>query len=251
MKYTIRKCVDEQDFGTKARTVFLNAVYSSRYYPGAPDTPCRVILPTGNTPLPFYAALRDMASDVPPFEYCQLDEYIGLSQGDARLFSEQLAKLVLNPLKISSRMIFNSCADPLEEVSRIRDWHLKNGPADVAVLGIGENGHVGFNEPGAKFHDRANIVTLEKSTLEANNAYGNGPVPERAITLGLGDLLLARETILLVRGAKKADILAHALFGAVTESVPASYLQNYTGKLTIVADEAALAKLPSRILVPS
>lgn len=251
MKYTIYKCVDDKTFGVRALRSFYDAVYESRSYPDSPKGFSRVVLPTGNTPLPFYAALRKMGEHIPPFEYCQLDEFIGLPKEDPRLFSKQLAEQVLDPLKISSRMVFNSCADPLEEVERIRNWHIKNGPIDVAVLGIGENGRVGFNKPGAKIHARANIVHLAQSALDANNAYGNGPVPDRAITLGLGDLLLAKETILLVRGEKKANMLAHALFGAVMENVPASYLQNYQGRLTIIGDEPALSKLPSRILVPS
>lgn len=248
-KYTIYKCVDDKSFGLRAKSVFLNAVYGARFYPEAPEDLPRVVLPTGNTPLPFYSALRDMADDVPRFEYCQLDEYIGLSDGDERLFSEWLKHEVLDPLKITNRMIFNSAADPHSEVERIRDWYKEKGKIDVAVLGIGENGHVGFNEPKSQFHARANITNLAQSTISSNEAYGKGAIPKQAITLGIGDLMCADETILLVRGEKKADILMQALFGAVTEDVPASYLQDYQGRLTIVGDASALSKIPKSQLL--
>jgi glucosamine-6-phosphate deaminase len=245
MKYTIHKCVDDKNFGVRVRGLFLNAVLRARSKTETSDNLPRVVLPTGNTPLPFYKSLRDVAHCyLPPFEYCQLDEYIGLPDGDERLFSKWLEREVLDPLKVKHRMIFNSAVDPQSEVKRIQDWHKEKGPVDLAVLGMGENGHVGFNEPGAATHLRANITNLSDATIKSNESYGKGVIPKQAITLGIGDLMLSKETILLVRGEKKADMLFQALFGAVTENVPASYLQNYRGRLTIIGDDDALKKLP-------
>lgn len=242
MKYTVVPALNDEEFGEKAADVFLRALGSFEKTPS-------VVLPTGNTPLPFFAVLRERAQSqaLRPFNSLQLDEYLGLPDGDARLFSRWLAHEVLDPLKISSRMIFNSAADPSEEVNRIKAWHALNGAMDLAVIGIGENGHVGFNEPGAKFDHRANIVTLSGQTIEANTSYGRGDVPRKAITLGIGDLRRAYETILLVRGERKAEILAKAMLGEVTTDIPASYLQQQP-RLTIVADTAALSKMPRDII---
>lgn len=237
MRYNIVAASNNEDFGQKAKLAFYQSIK------GAPEVP-KVILPTGSTPEPFYAALRDDPF-APSFAYRQLDEYLGLKAGDIRLFSEWLGRDVLDPLGITNRMVFNSAADPHSEVQRIMSWCMQHGAAHTAIIGLGNNGHVGFNEPGSSFGSRVRVVDLTPETIAANQTYWKGQtVPTQAITLGIADLIEAENTILLVRGAAKADILYQALYGPVSPDVPASYLQCQKN-LTIVADRAALARMPA------
>lgn len=226
----------EADHGHQARRAFCHSLAGVAHLP-------KVILPTGTSPELFYQSLREHPS-IPAFSYLQLDEYLGLKAHDKRLFSKWLGRDVLNPLNIQNRMIFNSAANPDDEVERILAWYRQHGAADTAVIGLGLNGHVGFNEPGSSFNSRARVVTLTPETIAANQSYWKGkPVPPRAITLGIADLKEAEHTILLVRGPEKAEILYKALHGPVTPEVPASYLQQQKN-LIIVADLPALSRMP-------
>lgn len=236
MKYTVVEASNDTEFGLKAKAAFYAAIDGL----SMPN----VVLPTGETPRPFYQALRDDGSK-PAFTYVQLDEYLGLAESDPRLFAAWLARDVLDPLDIKIRLTFNSAAEPEQEVRRMRDRLAVHGPIDIAVLGIGSNGHIGFNEPGSSFDHGVRIVDLAVETIAANKAYwpqSGTSFPAQAFTLGLADLKAARQTILLVRGEGKAEILRRALLGEITPDVPGSYLQRQKG-LTIVADTAALSAM--------
>ena len=235
MSVQIIRAIDDQDFGMKSKQIFHHSMR------GISDLP-RVVLPTGSTPKPFYEAL---CTDTEPqaFHYLQLDEYHGLAPDDYILFSNWLARDVLDPLKIEHRMIFNSAADPAQEIERIKAWHRQQARIDVAVLGIGEDGHIGFNQPGTGFNDPAHMEELTEQTQIANQKYWGREVPKHVITLGLGELRMANHTILLARGEAKAEILHKALCGQITTDVPASYLQRQRNG-SVVADEAALSFFP-------
>lgn len=207
-----------------------------------------VTLPTGMTPLGLYqvlvsehAARRDLWDQM---RFIALDEYAGLPPGDERLFGNWLARTCLDPLHISNRLMFNSLADPDSEAARVETWLKQNGPLDIAVLGMGGNGHVAFNEPGTPFTQGAHAVTLTPDTVSANARYWGdlARVPHHGITLGLQNLAAAGQTLLLVHGAGKAAILKRALNGPVTTDVPASYLQTVP-HVTVIADRAAVAGL--------
>ncbi len=207
-----------------------------------------VTLPTGMTPLGLYQVLvsehasrRDIWDQM---RFIALDEYAGLPPGDERLFGNWLARACLDPLHIPNRLMFNSLADPDSEAARIEAWLKQNGPLDIAVLGLGGNGHVAFNEPGTAFAQATHAVALTPDTISANARYWGGleRVPRQGMTLGLQNLAAARQTLLLVHGAAKADILKRALNGPVTTDVPASYLQTVP-HVTVIADRAAAAGL--------
>jgi glucosamine-6-phosphate deaminase len=234
MTHTIIPAQNADDFGIKARDAFYASIM------GIDDLPW-VILPTGNTPKPFYDALR--ADDKRNyFHYLQLDEYQGLQPDDSILFSNWLARDVLDPLEIRHRMTFNTAADPAQEIARIRAWYNQHQRIDVAVLGIGEDGHVGFNLPNN--HDcLTHQATLNDMTWEANNKYWGREVPRKVTTLGVSELRLAKTTILLARGENKAEALRKAFHEPSTPLIPASYLQ-YQDDVIIVADEAALSRMP-------
>lgn len=206
-----------------------------------------VVLPTGNTPLGMYQALlsrhghrQDLWTRL---RFLALDEYAGLEPDDERLFYRWVSRAFLDPAGVPSanRMQFNSNAkNTADEISRIDEWLKQNGPIDIAVLGLGTNGHIAFNEPGSDFHQATHHVTLTQDTLAANAQYWGGiaRVPTTAYTLGLGQLSAARHTILLVNGAHKAAILNRVLNGAITQDVPATYLRRQNG-VTVIADKAA------------
>lgn len=234
MNYNLIKAPNSAEFGSITADIFCQAI-SDTVLP-------KVILPTGETVRDFYAALR--AKKPAPFIYVQLDEYKGLGSQDPKLFSNWLARDILDPLGIDQRMIFKSDApQPDLETQRVSQWLNNSGPVDLAVIGIGSNGHVGFNEPGSHFDQSVHVQTLAAETIRANKAYWKyegDDFPSQAYTLGIGDLRKAKKTILLVKGQEKAAILQRALLGDMTVDVPASYLQRQAG-LTIVADSAALS----------
>lgn len=231
---------DEHAFGTMAARVF-TALLAQYERP-------LVTLPTGMTPRGFYDSLithdahRRALWDA--LRFVALDEYMGLPPGDERLFGAWLARACLDPLDIRQRQMFDSAGDPQAEVARMDLWLRQNGPIDIAVLGLGANGHIAFNEPGTAFDTGVHVTDLTDDTIRSNARYWGGAarVPQQGITLGLHDLAQARHTILLVNGAGKADILAQALNGPVTADMPASYLQTI-GNVTVVADRGAAAKL--------
>jgi glucosamine-6-phosphate deaminase len=116
----------------------------------------------------------------------------------------------------------------------------ERGPLDLAILGIGANGHLGFNEPPSDDSSPTRVVELSVATIEANERYWDGaPVPPRAVTMGLRRLLAARVIVLVVSGASKAAIVHRALEGEVGPEVPASFLQRASGDVHVVVDRAA------------
>ncbi len=207
-----------------------------------------VTLPTGMTPLGFYQELVQSYSARQELwqqmRFVALDEYLGLPPADERLFGAWLARACLDPLGVPARMFFQSDADPALEVRRMQTWLAHNGPLDIAVLGLGANGHIAFNEPGTSFDTGVHVMDLTPASIEANARYWGGlaRVPRRGITLGLADLARAHHTVLLVTGAGKAAVLAAALNGPLTTEIPASYLQTLKN-VTIIADRDAAALL--------
>lgn len=207
-----------------------------------------ITFPTGKTPLDIYSRLlRDHGGDKAVWEkvrYLALDEYVGLPEGDERLFAQWLGRELLDRAGVpaSNRMVFNSlAADPAQEAKRMEQWIAANGPIDIAILGLGENGHIGFNEPGSAFDSVTRQIALSPETREANARYWGSldKVPEQAFTLGLKTLSSARHVFLLVSGAHKAAALEATLHGPLTPDVPATVLRTLPN-VTIIADKAAL-----------
>jgi glucosamine-6-phosphate deaminase len=208
-----------------------------------------VVFPAGNTPLGLYRELVANYADKALWKvlsYLSLDEYAGLAPEDSRLFANWIRRELLTPLGTprENHIAFNSsAANKDQECARMEMWLAENGPIDIALLGLGMNGHIGFNEPGSMFDSRSRLVTLTDTSIEANAEYwgGRDQVPPTAFTLGIGTLAQAKRTILLVNGAKKADILKRVLTGPITPEVPATYLR-LIPNVTIIADKAALGK---------
>ena len=117
-------------------------------------------------------------------------------------------------------------------------------PIDIQLLGIGHNGHIGFNEPSEAFHSGTHIVELSDSTIDANSRFfqSKSDVPTAAITMGIDQIMSAKSIVLLAFGEEKSAILHTAMTGEITPSCPASVLQHHPN-LTVIADTAALSKM--------
>jgi glucosamine-6-phosphate deaminase len=207
----------------------------------------RLLLPTGHTPRGLYAALRAHAADGSlPSDHVTvlgLDEYLGLGSDDARSFHADLDR-ELAGIPIGRRDALDGAApDPAVEAARY-EAVLDAAPIDLAVLGLGRDAHVAFNEPGSSPGAGVHRVALHPSTIAAAAADFGGAegVPREALTVGLRTLLAARELLLIVTGAEKAEALHEALEGPIGQDVPASLLRGHPC-LTVLCDRAAAARL--------
>lgn len=208
-------------------------------------------LPTGRTPIELYQKLgvRHRRGEL-SFAHTQifnLDEWVGVAPASpgsyARFMEEHFYAHVDVPAP--QRHIPNGLAPNLGvECERYEKLIRQSGGIDLAVLGIGSNGHIGFNEPGTPEDSCTHVVLLSTLTRRANAyAFPRGQVPHRAITMGIGTILDARQILLLAVGSTKANALTKALFGNVTPSVPASFLQHHAN-VTVIADTAAAMLFP-------
>lgn len=217
------------------------------------DTPDLVLgLPTGGTPVPLYRALvraytsgRADFSNVTTFN---LDEFMGVGRGDAgsyRTFMEThlFQHVNLHPRRV--HVLNGAARNWKHEVADYEKRLARAGGLDVVILGIGTNGHLGFNEPGPALAARTHRVILKPETRRANASLFGGrwhEVPREALSMGIGTILSAREVVLIATGRAKARIVARALQGPVTTRVPASLLQAHPN-VTVVLDRDAASQL--------
>jgi glucosamine-6-phosphate deaminase len=202
------------------------------------------IVATGRTPMGAYARLaRDLPAGAGSrLRVFQLDEYVGVPQHDPRSLAAWTRRSFVDPLGVDPDSVvrLDGLADDLEAACRTYDDAVAAaGGLDLAVLGLGPNGHLGFNEPPSGPTSRTREVPLSEASLASNAAYAPGlPVPRTALTAGLDVLLAARRVLLLVSGAGKREIVHRALEDPVTPEVPASFLQQHPD-LTVVVDRDA------------
>lgn len=212
-------------------------------------------LPTGQTPIPFYRALVDLhragRADFSRATTFNLDEFAGLAPKDPRSYHAYMRTHLLAHVNLppSRAHLFNGARENWRaELARFDRALAAAGGLDIAILGIGRNGHIGFNEPGASLDAGSHRARLTPTSRRGNAAaFGNKwrRVPTHALSMGVGSILRARTVLLLATGPHKAAIVARALHGPVTTRVPASLLQLHPNAL-IVLDRAAAAKLPKR-----
>ncbi len=206
-------------------------------------------LPTGRTPVPLYAELgrRSMqgAIDLSGAVAFALDEWLGVP-GDHPATNAAFFRRHLSFPLAALHLMPSDAVDPATECRAFASLLRESGGLDLAVLGIGLNGHLAFNEPASAFDSRCRPVDLTETTRRAHQDEFGGlaSTPVRGLTLGLADLMEARQALLLASGPAKAPVLARALFGPVTEAVPASVLQRHPS-LVVIADRAAAADLPA------
>jgi glucosamine-6-phosphate deaminase len=206
-----------------------------------------IVAATGRTPMKLYETLaarrRAGLLETTPVTAVQLDEYVGLEPGDRRSLFGWMRRSFLEPLGVSDERVIRLPLDgELDEACAAFDRGLEaRGPLDLAILGLGPNGHLGFNEPPSGPESPTRVVELSPITIKANAAYwGDGAdVPETAVTMGMRHLLSARTIVLLVSGASKRSIVHHALEDPIGPDVPASFLREADGEVTVVVDRAA------------
>jgi glucosamine-6-phosphate deaminase len=210
----------------------------------------RLLLPTGRTPGVMYEALRAhaRAGTLPSgaATVLQLDEYAGLAPEDPRSFAAQLREQ-LDGVALRELRTLDGAAPDLGAEAERHAAALDEAPVDLAVLGLGRDGHVAFDEPPARLASGVLCVRLtEETRADAAAAFGGaGNVPEQALTTGLGNLYRARELLLLVTGEAKAEALRAMLEGPAGPACPASLLRDHP-RLTLICDRAAAARLRPR-----
>lgn len=205
-------------------------------------------LPTGQTPIGLYGELarRCREEDISFAEVrtFNLDEFVGLPTDHPASFETYMMEHLFSHVDIdlAKVRIPNGNAPNLEQECRAYEREMAAvGGVDLAIVGIGANGHIAFNEPGTPFDSRTRVIELTASSRAAHAAeFGNADqVPERAITMGIGTILQARRIVLLALGADKAEIVARAIEGPVTRDVPASALQTHPNVLVMLDRDAA------------
>jgi glucosamine-6-phosphate deaminase len=206
-----------------------------------------LLMPTGTTPLGMYGRLVGLHAEeglsFARATFFNLDEYLGLAPDHPASYhvymEENFYELVdADPVRV--HVPDGSAPDPETECERYEATIREAGGVDLAVLGIGRNGHIGFNEPGASFGSRTRVVRLAESTRRVNAAdFEGNRAPERAITVGMATVFEAREVLLLASGANKAGAVAAAVEGEISESVPASMLRRHPNATFLLDGEAA------------
>jgi len=208
-----------------------------------------LMLPTGITPLGMYRRLVEMHRSggltFVEATFFNLDEYLGLEPDHAASYHVYMKENFYGLLDADPARVFvpdGATPDPEAECERYEAAIREAGGIDVCVLGIGRNGHIGFNEPGAPFDSRTRVVQLSESTRKVNAGdFEADRAPERAITVGMATIFESREVLLLASGTNKAGAIAAALEGEVSESVPASMLKRHPNARLFLDEDAASA----------
>lgn len=203
-------------------------------------------LATGSTPIGIYDKIVELHKqnnvsfkDVTTFN---LDEYVGIKPDNDQSYAYYMKQHLFSHIDIPEKQIHlpNGMASDVELESNAYDAMLEARPVDIQLLGLGHNGHIGFNEPDVNLSGGTHVVKLKEETREANARFFDSmdEVPEYAITMGVGSILKANTIVLAVRGADKAEIVKEALTGPITTNVPASLLQTHARVIVLLDREA-------------
>jgi glucosamine-6-phosphate deaminase len=203
-------------------------------------------LPTGRTPLALYAELVRLtnaeAVDWSEARTFNLDEFVGLGKGDPGSYRTFMEERLFNHVNIQPEHIHfldGRAVDLAAECERYEQAITRAGSIDLMILGIGANGHIGFNEPARALAARTHRALLDEETRAGNTLWFDGDlgrVPREALTMGMGTILRSRTIILMATGEGKSDAVAAMLNGGVTTAVPASFLQLHP-QVTVMLDE--------------
>jgi len=202
----------------------------------------RICLPTGETPRPVYSrSAQDI--DLASATIFLLDEFV-LPEGDPGRCDSMIQRDLLDSLTRTPKMFHRldvNTGDFDTECDRY-DRLIADGGLDLTLLGLGGNGHLGFNEPGSTADSPTRAVPLDPATVKAAARYGPSAKPAEGLTTGMSQILASHEIWLLVTGTRKADILRKMLQGPVTSDLPASYLRDHDGT-TVFVDRSAMTHL--------
>ncbi|WP_099469916.1 glucosamine-6-phosphate deaminase [Konateibacter massiliensis] len=239
----IIKAEDYLDMSRKAANIISAQIIMK------PD--CVLGLATGSTPIGIYDQLVEWYEkgdlDFSKVTTINLDEYRGLSRDNDQSYYYFMKEKLFQRVNIEKDRIYLPKGMEKDSKKACEDYDtiIENaGGIDLQLLGLGHNGHIGFNEPSDKFEMKTHCVDLTESTILANQRFFDSieEVPKQAYTMGIDTIMNAKRIVIVVSGKEKAEILKEAFFGPVTPKIQASILQLHRN-VTIVADEAALSEI--------
>ncbi|MGX7264987.1 glucosamine-6-phosphate deaminase [Enterococcus crotali] len=201
-------------------------------------------LATGSTPETLYKEMTASDLDFTAMTSVNLDEYVGLGGDDDQSYRYFMNDQLFNKKPFKDTYVPNGKAEDLAAECKHYESIIDSNPIDIQILGIGQNGHIGFNEPGTPLNSLTHVVELTESTINANkrNFEKVEDVPTRAVSMGIGSIMKGKKMILMAYGEAKADAIKGMIDGPVSVDLPASALQNHSDVVVIV-DEAAASKL--------
>ena len=235
-------CKDYREMSQKAAAIAAESISAAEEQ--------LVSFPGGDTPLgmieAFVSMVNDRSVDISSARYVQLDEWVGLGEGDKGSCAQFNRQNLLDKLTFPFLEFFliNGLASDISgECARLNGFIGRYGPLSLSVLGIGVNGHLGFNEDGVDFESDAHIIPLSETTKQVMGKYFDRERSlEFGITQGIRQIMAAKKVILIASGAQKAPILKKALKGPITNAVPASILQQHNNCF-VIADAGAAQEL--------
>lgn len=203
-------------------------------------------LATGSSPIGLYQRMiadhRENGTSYKDIVTFNLDEYVGLEKSHPESYYSFMHRNLFDGLDIPEEQIhIPSSEGDLQENCDSYNKAMSDYQIDLQILGIGSNGHIGFNEPGTSFDSVTHIVDLKESTIRDNARFFDNDiskVPTQAITMGISNVMAAKKILLIASGENKANAILATVMGVVTENVPASILQNHPD-VVIIIDEAA------------
>ncbi|MEI6088259.1 MAG: glucosamine-6-phosphate deaminase [Bacteroidota bacterium] len=209
-----------------------------------------ICVASGDSPSGIYknivASVKQKELDINQWHFLGLDEWVGLNGADEGSCRWHLNREIFNPLNIQEESIcfFDGASNNLEQECAITESYIQNnGGIEIAILGLGMNGHIGMNEPQTPISSRSHVIELDAITIEVGQKYFNKPQPlTKGITLGIATLLEAKHILLIVTGIKKAGIVKQVIEDPISELIPASLLRNHPN-CSIYLDEAAASNL--------
>ena len=210
---------------------------------------CVLGLATGSSPIGLYERMvedhKENGTSYQEVTTFNLDEYCGLPRSHPESYYSFMNKNLFSGIDICSANIhIPEDGDDKEAKCKEYDKLMEDFEIDLQVLGIGSNGHIGFNEPGASFDSNTNLVTLKESTRQDNARFFDSidEVPTQAITMGIATIMKAKKILIIASGENKADAVSKMINGPITTDMPASVLQNHDDVVVII-DEKAASKL--------
>ncbi|PKM51434.1 MAG: glucosamine-6-phosphate deaminase [Firmicutes bacterium HGW-Firmicutes-7] len=211
-------------------------------------------LATGGTPIGLYKEMvygyKSNGVDFSQVKTFNLDEYFPIKKDNEQSYAYYMNEKLFNHINISSENIHipnGENVNTKEECESYNEQIYSCGGIDLQVLGIGNNGHIGFNEPDVSFEARTHLVNLDQETIEANARFfeSEEEVPRQAISMGIGNIMHSRKILLIASGKSKANIISKTLFGDISPNVPASILQLHND-VTVVLDQEAAEEILQR-----
>lgn len=202
-------------------------------------------LATGSTPITFYENIVKSDLDLSELRSINLDEYVGLGADNDQSYAYFMNHHLFQYKPFKESFLPNGLAEDVAAEAKRYDGLIAKYPIDFQILGIGQNGHIGFNEPGTPFDETTHLVDLAENTIQANARFfeKEEDVPRQALSMGIASIMSAKSIVLMAYGENKADAIYGMVEGEPTPDLPASVLQNHP-EVYVIVDEAAASRLP-------